>query len=516
MNNSVLLIAPILFPLLVGLLTLATWKLKRIQELIALGGAFVFLVISVLLLKQVLSEGILHLQAGNWKAPFGITIVADTFSAVMVLITSVMGFGTALYSISSIDIKKYSLRTPLQKRRQFAYYPVLNVMYMGICGAFLTGDLFNMYVWFEVMLISSFILLAMDGSKIQMEGTFKYVTINLVSSAFFLIGIGFLYGLTGTLNMADLAVKVAQVEDQSLVTLVAMFFLISFGIKAAIFPLFFWLPASYHTPPISVAAIFAGMLTKVGVYSLIRVFTLIFIQDVGYTHTILLWIAGLTMFVGVLGAASQYDMKKILSFHIISQIGYMVLGLALFTPLAVAGGIFYIMHHIIVKGNLFFVAGLAHRLTGYFDIRKMGVLVNSYPFLAVLFLIPALSLAGMPPLSGFWAKFLVIKAGLDAGEFFVVGVALLVGLLTLFSMMKIWNEAFWKKPPREKEKCQHPVIPGLFSKYNIYMTITIMMLASITLVIGFYPEPFFRVAQQAASELMDPSVYINTVLGGNQ
>lgn len=512
---NIILVAPILFPLLVGLLTLATWRKQKLQEIINLSGAFVFLIIGILLVDQVLSHGILHFQAGNWDAPFGITIIADTFSSIMVLITCVMAVATAIYSVSSMKNRKKPLSGMIQKRRQFAYYPLLNIMYMGICGAFLTGDLFNMYVWFEVMLISSFILLSLDGTKNQLEGTFKYVTINLISSAFFLIGVGFLYGLTGTLNMAHLAVKVAAIENQGLVTLIAMFFLISFGIKAAVFPLFFWLPASYHTPPISIAAIFAGMLTKVGVYSLMRVFTLIFIHDVGYTHTILLWIAGLTMLIGVLGAASQYDMRRILSFHIISQIGYMVLGLALYTPLAIAGGVFYIMHHIIVKANLFLVAGLINRLRGTFDIRKIGELVNVYPFLAVLFLIPALSLAGIPPLSGFWAKFFVVKAGLEIKEYLFMIVALVVGLLTLYSMMKIWNEAFWKKDPELVEDKSN-TIQGLFSKHNVFMTIPIILLALITLTIGFNPEPFFQIAERTAHELMNPSLYINTVLGNTR
>ena len=512
---NALLIAPILFPLFLGLLTLITWKYRKLQEIINLSGSFIFLLIGILLVNEVLYGGMLHFQTGNWPAPFGITIIADTFSAIMVLITCVMAFATAIYSVSSMKNKSKQLSDMVQKRRQFAYYPLLNIMYMGICGAFLTGDLFNMYVWFEVMLISSFILLVMDGTKHQLEGTFKYVTLNLLSSAFFLIGVGLLYGMTGTLNMADLAVKIPQLENQGLVTLVSMFFLICFGIKAAVFPLFFWLPASYHTPTISIAAIFAGMLTKVGVYSLIRVFTLIFIQDIGYTHTILLWIAGFTMFVGVLGAASHYDMRRILSFHIISQIGYMILGLALYTPLAIAGGIFYIMHHIIVKANLFLVSGLINRLKGSFDIRKIGALVNVYPLLAVLFLIPALSLAGIPPLSGFWAKFFVVKAGLEAQEYLVIVIALVVGLLTLYSMTKIWNEAFWKKDPDLVED-KSQIVPGLFSKQNRFMTIPIIMLALITLCIGFYPEPFFQIAERTANELMNPSIYINTVLGGAQ
>jgi multicomponent Na+:H+ antiporter subunit D len=510
---NALLIAPILFPLIMGLITIASWKKAKLQEILNVVGSFVFLLIGFFLLRAVLQHGILHFQAGNWPAPFGITIVADTFSAVMVMITCIMAFATAIYSVSSMKNKKQVLGDMEKRRRQFAYYPVLNVMYMGICGAFLTGDLFNMYVWFEVMLISSFILLAMDGKRLQLEGTFKYVTINLISSAFFLIGVGFLYGVTGTLNMAHLAVQVQLIENKTLITVISMFFLICFGIKAAVFPMFFWLPASYHTPPISISAIFAGMLTKVGVYSLIRVFTLIFVQDVGFTHNLILWIAMFTMLVGVLGAASHYDTRRILSFHIISQIGYMILGLALFTPLAIAGAIFYIMHHIIVKANLFLVSGLINRVKGSFDIKKIGGLLNSYPFLAVLFLIPALSLAGIPPLSGFWSKFFVVKAGLELQEYTAIIVALVVGLLTLYSMMKIWNEAFWKEDPDLVENRDN-VVAGLFSKSNIFMTIPIIILATITLSISFYPEPFFEIANRAAIELMNPSVYINTVLGG--
>ncbi|MFU8842593.1 MAG: Na+/H+ antiporter subunit D [Bacteroidales bacterium] len=511
---NAILIAPIVFPLFLALITLSLWKKSRLQEMINLTGSFFLMIIGFFLLLKVLDSGIQVMQAGNWEAPFGITIVADTFSAVMSLITGVMAFSVSVYSISSL--KGSGSPDNMQKKQfQFGYYPLLNIMYMGINGAFLTGDLFNMYVWFEVMLISSFVLLSLGGSKLQLEGTFKYVTINLISSAFFLVGIGLLYSVTGTLNMAHLAQIIPQIENKALVTVIAMLFLICFGIKAAVFPLFFWLPTSYHTPPISISAIFAGMLTKVGVYSLIRVFTLIFITNVPYTHTIILWISGLTMLVGVLGAASQYDMRRILSFHIISQIGYMVLGLALFTPLAIAGSIFYIMHHIIVKANLFLVSGIANRIKGHYDIRLIGSLLNAYPFLAVLFLIPALSLAGIPPLSGFWSKFFVVKAGLDLDQNIVIAVALLVGLLTLYSMTKIWNEAFWKEDPREDLRARGNQ-PGLFSRGTVFMVLPVMFLAAITLTIGFYPEPFFRVAEQAAQELMNPSSYIQTVLGGTQ
>jgi len=316
-----------------------------------------------------------------------------------------------------------------------------------VAGSFVTGDIFNLYVWFEVMLIASFALLTL-GERAQMEGAIKYVTLNLFSSAIFLSAVGILYGLVGTLNMADIAQKLGQVEDTGMVNVVAVMFMVAFGIKASAFPLFF-LPASYHTPLVGVSALFAGLLTKVGVYALFRMFTLVFDHDVGYTHTILLWVAGLTMLSGVLGAAAQFEFRRILSFHIISQIGYMILGLALYTPLAIIGGVFYIMHHIIVKTTLFLVSGVTYRLTGTHELSELGGFFQDRPVLSVLFLIPAFSLAGMPPLSGFFAKLIVIRAGIEAEAWVVTGVALLVGLLTLYSMVKIWAEVFWKARPEE-------------------------------------------------------------------
>jgi hypothetical protein len=201
---NAIVIAPIVFPLIIALITFALWKKSKLQELINLIGNFCLMIIGFLLLNKVLDSGIQVMQAGNWEAPFGITIVADTFSAVMAFITGVMAFSVSVYSISSM--KGTDSPGKMRKKQfQFAYYPLLNIMYMGINGAFLTGDLFNMYVWFEVLLISSFVLLSLGGTKLQLEGTFKYVTINLISSAFFLVGTGLLYSITGTLNMAHLA-----------------------------------------------------------------------------------------------------------------------------------------------------------------------------------------------------------------------------------------------------------------------------------------------------------------------
>ena len=359
------------------------------------------------------------------------------------------------------------------------------------------------------MLIASFGLLILGGQKQQLDGGIKYVTLNLVSTILFLSGVGLLYGMTGTLNMADLHGAVQEVDNPGLLVVVAVMFMIAFGVKAAVFPLFFWLPASYHTPAISVSAIFAGLLTKVGVYSLIRMFTLVFTTDVPYTHTILLWVAGLTMVTGVLGAAAMNDFRRILSFHIVSQIGYMILGLALFTPLAIVGAVFYLVHHIIVKANLFLVAGVARRIGGSTNLDHVGGLYKTAPFLALLFLIPAFSLAGFPPLSGFWAKYVLVKAALQDGGYVIAAAALVTGLLTIYSMTKIWGNAFWKPHPAGVE----PRLSSLPPADRAALLVPIAALAILTCIIGLFPEPFVQFAERSAEQLLNPQIYVDTVLG---
>lgn len=311
--------------------------------------------------------------------------------------------------------------------------------------------------------------------------------------------------------MADLAVRLPSVPQSGLKDLASIFFFIAFGVKAAVFPLYSWLPASYHTPPITVSAIFAGLLTKVGVYAFIRFFTMIFNHESVFIDNLLLYTAAGTMLFGVLGAAAQFDFRKILSFHIISQIGYMIMGLAIGTKLALTGAIFYIIHHIIVKSNLFLIAGVVNRISGSFDLKKIGGVYGRYPFLGILFIISAFSLAGTPPLSGFWSKFIVIKAGLEVNDYFIVIVALVVGFLTIYSMTKIWNEAFWKKMPEHSSESFKPNVVSLSSIKP--MIIPIIMLAGITLVIGLFGEIVYNLTSMTAEQLLNPDIYIEAVLG---
>ena len=493
MNGWLAALAP-LIPLAAAAATLLAHNRPRLQTRLSLGFATALLVDSALLLAAVWQDGIVVVQASAWEAPFGITLAVDTLGAVMTLIAAITGLACLAYATAEISE---------QDRRAF-FHPLSQVLLAGVCGAFVTGDLFNLYVWFEVLLIASFGLLVIGGSKAQTDGAVKYVALNLVATSLFLLATGLIYGLTGTLNMADLALAVPRVENVGVLNAAAMMLLAAFGMKAAVFPLFFWLPAAYHTPLVSVSAVFAGLLTKVGVYALIRVVTLIFTHDPAWTNTLLLWTAGLTMLTGVLGAAAQNEWRRILSFHIISQIGYMVMGLAIGTRLAIVGAVFYLVHHIVVKANLFLIAGVAQQLSGSMELKRSGGLYVAAPWLAILFFIPAFSLAGFPPLSGFWAKYIVIKAALDERGFWIAAAALVTGLLTIYSMTKIWGEAFWKPHPGG-------AVPA--TEAPRAMVAPIAALAACTVVIGLFAQPFLAVAERAAAELTEPARYIRAVLG---
>jgi multicomponent Na+:H+ antiporter subunit D len=502
MQDHVLLILPVILPLIFAGVGMVMFRSGTAQKVLAIAGSVLQLLVAILLFARIWSEQIIVAQMGNWPAPFGISFVGDTFSGIMVVAVALTSLMIFVYSLADID----------ERREHYGYYPALNLMVMSVNGALLTGDIFNLFVWFELMIISAFMLLSLGNSREQLEGTVKYVVINLFSSAVFLTGIALLYGITGSLNMADVAVKLESFENTGLITTISMLFLVTFGLKAAVFPLFFWLPSSYHTPSVAVSAFFAGILTKVAIYVMARFFTLIFIQDVGYTHTILLWIGGLTMVIGVLGAAAQYEFRKILSIHIVSQIGYMVMGIALYTPMAILGTVFFTVNQIFVKMNLFLISGVANRLAGSFELKKLGGLYRNYPWLAVLFLISAFSLAGFPPLSGFWAKFTLVYAGLQIEAWVIIGVALAVSLLTLFSMVKIWAFAFWKPLPEGHKADTSDYSKRISAMDLALLAVPVVILAALTLVIGIWPEPLFNVAERAADQMMNRTDYIEAVL----
>ncbi|TLX73013.1 Na+/H+ antiporter subunit D [Labilibacter sediminis] len=462
---------------------------------IGIAGSTVLFVVAVYLFFQVRKQDVLVLQMGGWEAPFGISLVLDYLSSLMLLTSGFLVFSISIFAYHFIGNKpKFS--------RFFIFFFAL---VMGVNGSFITGDVFNFYVWLEVMMLSSFVLITMGSKKEQLEGGIKYMSLNLIASLFFLAGLGLLYGKTGTLNMAHLAQILNNDQQSILMNTSAMLFFIALGIKAAIFPLFFWLPASYHTANITVTSLFAGILTKVGVYALIRFFTLFFVQDAYFWHNLLLISAGFTMVIGGMAASIQYDTRRILSYHIISQIGYMIMGLGIYTPLALAGAIFFIIHNMIAKTNTFLVAGIVSKLRGTFYLKDIGGLLKERPFIAVLFIIPAFALAGIPPLSGFFAKFILIKAGIEDRHYVITIIAVLTALLTLYSMIKIWNEAFLKKQPEKS-------IVDTDVKLRFAEVFPSVILALASILLGVLAAPFFDLTQEAARQLMDPDLYIKAVL----
>lgn len=498
--NQNILVLPVLLPLLTAVINFLIRKNTRLVVINSIFCSVILLIVAIFILHTIVSNGPQAIAIGNWPAPFGIILVADLFSALMVLICTIINTVIVVYASSDLKHKK-----------SFSFYYIfMSVLIAGINGAFLTGDIFNLYVWFEVMLIASFGLMILDATKEQVNGAVKYVILNLISTVTFLLAIGLLYGATGTLNIADLNAKVALIPNNE-ANIIALLFLFSFSIKSALFPLFAWLPASYHTLPNAIVALFAALLTKVGVYALIRIFTMVFPLTMTDWQEIFIWVAGLTMLIGVLGAASQFSIKRILSFHIISQIGYMIMGLALFTPLALTAAIFYILHHIIVKANLFLIGGFLERKYHSDKLSRLGSAYRNLPWLAGFFLIAAFSLSGFPPLSGFWGKFLVIKASIQSEYYILAGTALFVGLLTVFSMTKIWNAAFWKKKPESDLPDE-----SLTKVDRLCYYIPILSLVVITLIIGLAVEPVYRIAEQASAQLFEPHSYIEKVMEQTQ
>ncbi len=480
---ALLVTTPLLVPLGTALVALLAAQQPRLQQAVSLGGVFLLLACSLLLLAQVELHGTARVAFGGWELPFGIEFAADRLGASMAVITALMGAATLVFQLSDADPAPESP----------TLLPLVHALLAGVGAAFVTADLFNLYVWFEVMLIAALGLLAHGAAARHLDATLKYFVLNAFGTLLLLAAIAYVYGATGHLNFTALEGAGQAIGAERLLPFVAALAL-AFLIKAGAFPVFAWLPASYHTLPAPLAALFAALLTKVGVYAVLRLFGDLFIAQPALVFEALGWIAVGTMVCGVLGAAWHWDMRRILAFHIISQIGYMLLGIALASRDGTVGTVFYIIHHIIVKANLFLIAAIVFRLTGSYDLRRCGGLYALRPWLGVLFLVPALSLVGIPPLSGFWAKFIVLREALLQGQYVWAAAALLVGFLTLYSMMKIWFEAFWKRHPQPA--WQLPADARLAPAY-----MATVALALLTVAIGVWPEPLAQFAQKAAESM---------------
>ena len=512
----------VLVPLLAAAAALITGPYPRAQVAISTGGLSVTTAISAILLVQADRDGATVIEVGDWPAPWGIVLVVDRFSAIMLLVSSVVLLSVLVYAVGQ-GIADGNRETPVT-----IFHPTYLMLAAGIYVAFITGDLFNLYVGFEILLGSSYVLLTLAGTGARIRAGTTYIVTSLVSSAFFLAAIAMVYAATGTVNMAQVAERIGDLPDTT-ATLLHVMLLLGFSIKAALFPMSFWLPDSYPTAPAPVTAVFAGLLTKVGVYAIIRTETLLFPDDGpgGDFRVPMMWVALLTMVVGILGAAVQADIKRLLSFTLVSHIGYMIFGVALSSPLGLNATVYYVVHHITVQTTLFLAVGLVERIGGTTSISRLSGLLKRAPLIAVLFFIPALNLGGIPPFSGFLGKAGLLIAGAQQGGWVVwvliVG-SVLTSLLTLYALMLVWNMAFWRSRAEVEAGYRSTYINTLVespddegevrtgaSTPRLMVAATTGMVI-VTLALTALAGPLFALGDRTATEIADRDAVITAVL----
>ena len=503
-----LLVLPVLLPLLGAALTVIVGRSARTQRVIGVVVLSAVSVIAAVLLVEADRTGPVVAEIGGWPAPVGIVLVADRLSALLLLVSTIVTLAVLVYAMTQ-RVTDYGAGTA-----STTFHPVFLVLSAGVSLAYLTGDLFSLFVAFEIMLAASYVLITRRTDAARIRSGMTYVIISLTSSLLFLTAVALVYAATGTVNLADLAVRVGELPV-GLQTVLALLLVVVFGIKAAMVPLHFWLPDSYPNAPAPVTALFAGLLTKVGIYALLRTQTLIFPQD--RPSTLLLGLAAATMIVGALGALAQNDLNRLLSFLLVSHIGFMLFGLAVLDPAGVAGTALYIIHHITVQATLFLVSGLITRRTGTVSIDQMGGLARTAPGLAVLFAIPALTLAGIPPTSGFVAKLALLEAGAAAGRetTIVAGVVIIASLLTLYAVVRVWVRVFWGEPvaPLPDPDPTDELVVGTADTARP-MYVATAALVAVSLAIALFAGPLSVLTAQAGVDLVARVPYFSAVLGG--
>lgn len=513
---------PVLLPAFGAALALVAGRFPRLQMWITMTLLGAMIVLSVLLVLLVDKQGIQTLQIGGWDAPVGITLVADRLSTLMLAVSSLVLFCVMWYAIGQ------GVRDRRKEDPVAVFLPTYLLLSMGVNASFLAGDLFNLYVGFEIFLVASYVLLTLSASQARVRAGVGYVMVSMVSSMVFILGLALTYAAVGTLNMAHISERMESVPSGTQAMIFSVL-LVAFGIKAAVFPLDSWLPDSYPTAPSLVTAVFAGLLTKVGVYSIIRMRSVVFTD--GSLDTLLMFVALATMLVGILGAMAQNDIKRLLSFTLVSHIGYMILGVALGTAQGLSGAIFYAVHHILVQTALFLVVGLIERQAGSSSLRRLGSLAKAFPLLGLLYLIPALNLGGIPPFSGFLGKIMLLQAAASEGStlsWLLVAGAIVTSLLTLYTMVLVWAKAFWRDRADAPDGSTVMARPSMLSDDTDEIDVEervdvgrppvgmvaataalVIASCSVTLVAG----PVSAVTTRAADSVQDKQVYRSAVLG---
>lgn len=490
MSNLVVL--PLVIPLVTAMILIFVRKSPYWQRGIGLVSVIAALTAAAALVHRVATEGIQTLHVGGWTAPYGITLVADMLSALLVLTTLIVALACLLYTWQSIG----------KEHERFYVYPLLFVLICGVNGSFLTGDIFNLFVFFEVMLIASYVLVTLGSTKAQLRQSIKYVLINMVASTMFVLAVAYLYSITGTLNMAHISERVAAAGQDGLLTTVSLLFLIVFGTKAALF-LFFWLPGPYSVPPAAISAIFAALLTKVGIYAILRSFTLIFYHQPEVTHTAMMVMGALSMILGAMGAVAHWGIRKILAYNVIISSGFIVFGIGVASETSLSGALYYLLHDMIAKAWIFILGGAIISIAGTDRLRDIKGLIRYRPWLGWLFLLSVLAVAGVPPLSGFVGKTLILLGGVREEYFVMSVIGLATSFLALYSLLKVFVQSFWGETlltaGEQHDTGMSALAPG-------------MLLAALVIALGLGAEWVLAYIGQAVETMLNPELYIHAVL----
>lgn len=486
LSDALILAAPVVIPLIAAAVAMLLRHRPRLSEGFAIVTITLVLALSGMLLARAIDGGTLAITVfGSWPAGFGVSFAARMPGALLVVVTMVIALAVAIYGHASIGAR----------RRRAGHDALMLAMIGAVNGAFLTGDLFNLYVWFELALLSALGLLMLDWRERQVGAGVRYAAFGIVGATAILAGIGLFYGIAGTLDLGALAARLAGSPPTVATAIAAALFLGGFALKAGLFPLHLWLPASYAPAPVSVAAIFAGLLTKMGFYALLVLMAGIFAVASGGVGAaqllpVLGVIAGATMLVCSLAALAQNDMRRLLAYHVVAQVGYMMAGLATGTREGVEAAVFYMIHSMIVQTNLLLGAGAIHRATGSWDLSATGGMLRRNPIFCFLFAIPMLSLAGIPPFSGFWGKILVFREAIDTAHYLLLAAGVVAALLTIFSVAIFWSAACWKEL-RGRTPRQLP----------LSMLLGMGVLSAATMVIGLMPGWIDALAKLSAAAL---------------
>lgn len=485
---------PIVIPALAAILMMFMPKRVQLQRAMALGALVITAIVSLFLVHTVSTEGIQTLNLGNWQAPFGITLVSDMLSALLVTTSTLLTLFIVWFAVHYFSDSYEG---------NYLYISMLFLL-VGVNGAFTTGDIFNLFVFFEVFLMSSYVLIVLGGRGVQLRESIKYLLVNIIASALFVMSVALLYGVTGTLNLADLAMKIPVVDNPDVITVIGVLFVIVFGMKGALVPLHYWLPGAYVVAPTPILAMFGALLTKVGVYSILRTYTLLFDGNGEFLQTFLMVLAVLTIFIGMTGAIAYNDVKLIIIYNIMIAVGVILYGISVNTQTSLEGSLYYLIHDMIIKAVLFMLVGMMIGITKSGQLRDMGGLITRFPLFGWTFFVAALSLAGIPPLSGFFGKLLIVSGGMDEGELFGPLLVLLSSLFVLYSVMKIFLNGFWGEAKREYDG---PLVP-----YTKRLIVPVFLLLIIAVAYGFGAEAIHPYITQAIEPLVNPEIYIDAVI----